>query len=34
MEEVFTIHIDGEQVYDKTQGRDLASILADIETRL
>ena len=31
---VFTIRVDSEQIYDKTQGYDLAGILEDIKTRL
>jgi len=31
---VFTIRVDDEQVYDKTQGFDLDSIIADIESRI
>ena len=31
---VFTIRVDGEQIYDRTRGYDLAGILEDIETRL
>ena len=31
---VFTIRVDSEQIYDKTQGYDLAGILDDIKTRL
>ncbi|HZD23359.1 MAG TPA: Rdx family protein [Acidimicrobiia bacterium] len=30
---VFTIRVDGEQVYDKTKGFDLDQIIADIEAR-
>ena len=31
---VFTIRVDSEQIYDKTQGYDLAGILEEIKTRL
>ena len=31
---VFTIRVDDEQIYDKTRGYGLASILEDAETRL
>jgi selenoprotein W-related protein len=31
---VFTIRVDSEQIYDKTQGYDLAGILQEINTRL
>lgn len=30
---VFTIRVDGEQIYDKTEGFDLDGIIADIESR-
>ena len=31
---VFTIRVDDEQIYDRTQGYDLVGILEDIEARL
>jgi hypothetical protein len=31
---VFTIRVDDEQIYDKTRGFDLDTIIADIESRL
>jgi selenoprotein W-related protein len=31
---VFTIRVDGEQIYDVTQGFDLESIIGDIEERI
>lgn len=31
---VFTIRVDDEEIYDKTQGFDLAGIIDNIETRL
>ena len=31
---VFTIRVDSEQIYDRTQGYDLTGILQDIEERL
>lgn len=31
---VFTMRVDGEQIYDVTQGFDLESIIADIEERI
>lgn len=31
---VFTIRVDGEQIYDKTQAFDIDQIIADIQPRL
>lgn len=31
---VFAVRVDDEQIYDKTQGFDLDSIMADIESRI
>jgi selenoprotein W-related protein len=31
---VFTIRVDDKQIYDKTQGFDLDTIIADIEARV
>jgi selenoprotein W-related protein len=31
---VFTIRVDNEQIYDKTKGFDIESVIADIEARI